>query len=279
MTTIVAPLDMFGQPQIRVVDVTAEMARSLLERNIGNRPITSALVNRYARDMVNGRWKMAGDPIRLSKTGKVLDGQHRLTAILKTGVTVPCVVMTDLDDSIFNVIDTGRTRSKSDVIFIEHGLPVETSKLASSAAMLIYAYSNHLYSFKAKITNDELEDFVRSNPGIVQAALYVKDHVPHESPAPKAIAVAFYYFAVALDPYKAEQFIARFMVGAVEGAEDNLLHLRNACFGARANRRPIQTSELLGRLVKIWNAERRGKPIRYFGNTSLRQDEAFPRFI
>lgn len=147
---------------MKVVEVTPEMARQWLYRNLGNRPLTNAVVNRYARDMADGRWKMAGDPIRFSKTGKLIDGQHRLSAILKTGLTILCVVVTDLDDSIFNVIDTGRVRSKSDVIYIEHGLPVETSKLLSSSAMLAYCYSNELYSFKPSVTNDELAEYVRA---------------------------------------------------------------------------------------------------------------------
>lgn len=279
MQAILAPLDVVEQPKMKVVDVTPEMARQWLERNLGNRPITGAVVNRYARDMVSGRWKMAGDPIRFSKTGKLIDGQHRLTAILKTGVTVPCLVLTGLDDAIFNVIDTGRTRTKSDVVFIEHGLPVETSKLLSSSAMLVYAYENELFSFKPSVANDELSEFIRAHPRLISATQYVRENVPHASPAPKAVAVAFYYFASALDDGRAKRFLERFMVGAANGTDDNLLHLRNACFSGRVNRRPMHTADLFGRLVRIWNSERRGKPIRYFNNTVVRPDEAFPRFI
>ena len=264
---------------MKMMDVTPSIARQWLARNMGNRPITASVVNRYARHMDGGKWKMAGDPIRFSKTGKLIDGQHRLTAIVKTGLTVPMVVLTGLEDAIFNVIDTGRARSKSDVLFIEHGLPVETSKLLSSSAALAYCYRNELYSFKPSITNEELSAFIRENSGLIAATQHVRENVPHESPAPKAIAVAFWFFASQLDQALADRFLERFMVGAVEGANDNLLHLRNACLNARANRRPLSTADLLGRLIKIWNAERRGKPIAYFNNTALRKDESFPRFI
>lgn len=279
MDKIISQEDIFGQPQMKMFDVTPAVARQWLDRNIGNRPITTSAVNRYARDMIGGKWRMTGDPIRFSKTGKLIDGQHRLTAIVKTGVTVSCVVMTGLDDEIFDVIDTGRSRSKSDVLVIEHGLPVETSKLLSSSAALAYSYVNELYSFKPNVTNKDLSDFIRDNPDLINATQHVREAVPHESPAPKAVAVAFYYFASKLDQTLADRFIERFMVGAVDGANDNLLHLRNACFNARACRRPIRPSDLMWRLIKIWNSERRGKPIAYFSNTGVRNGEAFPKFI
>lgn len=264
---------------MKMIDVTPAIARQWLDRNIGNRPITTSVVNRYARDIAGGKWKMAGDPIRFSKTGKLIDGQHRLTAILKTGTAVQMVVMTGLGDEIFNVIDTGRARSKSDVIFIEHGLPAETSKLLSSSAALAYCYRHELYSFKPSVTNEELAAYVRDNSGLINATQHVRERVPRECPAPKAIAVAFYFFASQFDPVLADRFLDRFMVGAVDGANDNLLHMRNLCFNSRANRRPFGAAEVMGRLIKIWNSERRGKPIAYFNNTAVRKDESFPRFI
>lgn len=48
---------------------------------------------------------------------------------------------------------------------------------------------------------------------------------------------------------------------------------------AKAIRRPISKAETVWRLVKIWNAEQRGTPIKFFSNTGVRAKEAFPRFI
>jgi hypothetical protein len=279
MNSIVPPINTSCEPTIKVVTVTPDLARQWLGRNTGNRPLSSGVVNRYTNEMTNGRWRMTGDAIRFSNTGKLIDGQHRLTAVVRSGVSITSVVIFELEDSIFGLIDDGKPRGRSDVLYIEFGLPVETTKLLSSSALLVHNYENEIYSFKGKISNNEIVEFVRQRPGLIHAAQYVYDNTPRESPVARSIAVAFFHFASELDRGRAERFIERFMVGAVDGVDDNLLHLRNAAFSARSSRRPFGTREMLGRLVKIWNSERRGKPIRYFNNTSLRQDEAFPRFI
>lgn len=279
MSAILSNQALFGEPTMKVVTVTPDLARQWLERNMGNRPVALAVVTRYAEEMKAGRWKLTGDAIRFSNSGKLIDGQHRLHAIVKAGVAITCVVMTELDDSIFNVIDIGKSRVKSDVLYIEYGLPVETVKLVASSAQLAFFYDHEMYSFKGRISNEELLSYVRQHHGLIHAAQYLREHSPHEAPVPKSIFAAFYYFASALDESRAARFVERFMVGAVDDATDNLLHLRNLCFTQRAMRRPVGVREVFGRLIKIWNSERRNKPIRHFGNTSLRQDEVFPRFI
>jgi len=267
------------QPKMRVMQVTPDIARAWLQRNTGNRPFRRANANKVLNDIKRGGWKMTGDAIRFSKSGKLIDGQHRLTAVVESGITVETLVISGLDDEIFDVIDTGAKRGKSDVVAIEFDLGADMSRLVSSAAGMALHYERGFYSFRDGFENHEVLSYLRSNPALIFAAQHVRERVPHESPAPKSIAAMFWFFASRLDPLRADRFLERFMVGAVDGADDNLLHMRNALFSARAARRPIQTREIIGRLIKIWNSERKGKPIKYFNNTGLRADEAFPKFI
>lgn len=265
-------------PSVSVVDVTPEIAREWLSRNIGNRPASQAHVAKLERAIVAGKWKMTGDPIRFSKTGKLLDGQHRLQAILNSGMTVACVVMRDLDDEIFDVLDSGKGRQKSDVLFIELGLPVETCKVLASAVGWVLDYDRELYGFHGKADKAEVLEFVQINPAMIASAEYAQA-LPHQSPVPRSIAAMFHFYAARRNQASAERFLERFMVGAVDGADDNLLHLRNKCFTAKLVRRPISRTAVFGQMIKIWNAEQRNKPIKYFNNSALRQDEQFPTFI
>lgn len=264
---------------MQVVSVTPEIARKWLGRNAGNRPLKMAHVARLASAIRNGKWKLTGDPVRFSDTGKLIDGQHRLQAIVDAEMTVQCVVMHGLNDDIFDVIDSGSPRSKADAVFIQYGLPVAKSGLLASTAGLAYQYANGSPSFKGKVPSDELLKYIGANPDLVDAVSHIYDTTPHENPVAKSIAAAFYFFACRKDPALAESFIVRFMVGAVEGANDNLLYLRNFCFNARAARRPIQSSEIFGRLIIVWNSERRGKPIKHQTNIRVRTEDAYPRFI
>lgn len=274
-------IDIFNRndiPAISVVEVSPEMARKWLERNIGNRPASPKHVAKLESAIRGGKWKMTGDPIRFSKSGKLIDGQHRLQAILNSGETVTCVVMRDLEDEIFDVLDSGKGRQKSDVLFIELGLPVETCKVLASSAGWVLDYEHGQYGFNGRAEKAEVLEFVQSNPQLIYSAEYAQA-LPHQSPVPRSIAAMFHFYACRRSQVSVERFLERFMVGAVDGANDNLLHLRNKCFNAKVARRPLSRTEVIGQMIKIWNAEQRGKPIKYFSNSALRQDEAFPTFI
>jgi hypothetical protein len=265
-------------PSVSVVDISPELARQWLNLNIGNRPASQAHVAKLERSIREGKWKMTGDPIRFSKTGKLIDGQHRLQAILNSGSTVQCVVMRDLEDEIFNVIDSGKSRQKSDILFIELGLPVETCKVLASACGWVIDYEREQYGFHGKADKSDVLEFVTANPALIESAIYAQA-LPHQSPVPRSIAAFFHFYASRRNQHSAERFLERFMVGTVDGADDNLLHLRNLCFTSKLNRRQLGRPEIIWRMIKIWNSEQRAKPIRYFSNTAVRQGEAFPTFI
>ena len=178
-----------------------------------------------------------------------------------------------------DVIDSGSPRSKADAVFIKYQLPVAKSGLLSSTANIAHQYASGSISFRGKVATDDLLQFIDSNPDIVDAVNYVYDSTPHENPVAKSIAAAFYFFACRKDRQLADAYILRFMVGAVEGANDNLLYLRNFCFNARAARRPVQVGDIFGRLVIVWNSERRGKPIKHPHNIRVSSESAYPRFI
>lgn len=264
-------------PSICVSEVTPDLAREWLTRNIGNRSSSPAWVKELEGFIHDGRWRMTGDPIRFSKTGKLIDGQHRLQAILNSGKTVQCVVMRNLADDIFDVIDSGKSRTKVDVIFIEYGLPMEVCKILSSSTGAAIDYERAQFGFGGKADKTELRAFVNENPLIIQSAVYAQK-LPHQTPVPKSIAAFFHFYAARRNQEDAERLIERFMVGAVNGPNDNLLHLRNLCMNGRANRRLVSRMEIIGRLIRIWNAEQRGQPIKYFNNTLVRKDDVFPLF-
>lgn len=69
----------------------------------------------YAEDMREGNWNPNSPaPIVISETGKLLDGQHRLSAIVSTGIPLLSWVCFDCDESTYDFIDSGHTRRLSD---------------------------------------------------------------------------------------------------------------------------------------------------------------------
>lgn len=106
--------------------------------NTKNRPLTEGLVDRYAQDILNRRWRINGETIVIGDHGEVLSGQHRLWAVIraeeirtsdaqkyhwadlwKGPVTMETLVVYGVDenDDIVNTLDTGKPRTFADVIY------------------------------------------------------------------------------------------------------------------------------------------------------------------
>lgn len=97
--------------------VTPEMAKEFLQRNSNNyRKLSESVVRSYRIDMESGNWKFNGDSVKFNKSGLLVDGQHRLTAIVRSGVSVPMVVITDIDDDV-NIYDIGKARTLKDIAY------------------------------------------------------------------------------------------------------------------------------------------------------------------
>lgn len=100
--------------------ITPTEAKRMLERTtFRNRPLNQKHVN-YLADLISaGFWKINGDTIKLDVRGNVLDGQHRLHAIIKSQRPITTVVIRNLKSSVFDAIDTGRmVRSDGNVLSI-----------------------------------------------------------------------------------------------------------------------------------------------------------------
>lgn len=79
-----------------IENVTPELAESWLARNTANRRMRRATAEAYARDMESGDWRENGDAICFAVDGTLLDGQHRLTAVVLSGISVPLLIVRDL---------------------------------------------------------------------------------------------------------------------------------------------------------------------------------------
>lgn len=77
--------------------VSPEMAARWLTRNHSNREVDTGAVRRYSEAMLSGRWRLSGESLKFKVGGEVLDGQHRLMAVVRSGCTVPMLVLTDVE--------------------------------------------------------------------------------------------------------------------------------------------------------------------------------------
>jgi len=96
-------------------NITPKVATKYLNANTLNRPLKPGHVERLASDMKAGAWTKCLAPIAFYEDGSLADGQHRLWAIVESGVTVRFRVVRELPKEAGVNIDTGIIRTVVDV--------------------------------------------------------------------------------------------------------------------------------------------------------------------
>lgn len=101
-----------------IVDIGPHEATIMLRGNGANRPLSAMIVRRLADEMSAGRWVYNGDPIRISPAGQLIDGQHRLHAVIRSGVMIRALVLRNIDAEVFDTIDSGKPRTVADALSV-----------------------------------------------------------------------------------------------------------------------------------------------------------------
>jgi hypothetical protein len=148
-----------------VLTVDPETARQMLSAQEGhhNRKTRPGAVARYAATMRSGSWVTSPEPLVFSPSGRLLNGQHRLNAVVKTGMPQTFLFMFGVDEQVFQVLDRGAPRSLADAL----DLP---KKLAEAARF--FAYLRSTGGDKTVIDSDvaKMADIFSDAHAAVQAA-------------------------------------------------------------------------------------------------------------
>ena len=95
-----------------VVNVNPELAQKWLNKNItNNRTINEGRVTAYANEMKARNWILNGQAIQFDEGGSLIDGQHRLSAVIRSGMTVQMLVVKNVPRCAVEVIDTMQPRT------------------------------------------------------------------------------------------------------------------------------------------------------------------------
>ena len=97
-----------------IILVTPEMAKQYLLCNEGNRLVRPGWVNYLTYCIQSNEWQTTHQGVAFANDGRLLDGQHRLMAIVKAGIPTELMVSYGWDEAVFAAIDNGMHRSDSD---------------------------------------------------------------------------------------------------------------------------------------------------------------------
>jgi len=159
--------------EVTEVTITPEMAVEMLEANKHNRPLSDQHVKRLTRQIVEGKWIVNGDSIKFSESGDVLDGQHRLWAIIYARMAVRSLVVRGISNDAFATIDTVRKmRNGADMLHLM-GM-VKYRQIAAGALQWLVRYQRGVIEeWKApenRVENADIEQAFAKHPQISIAA-------------------------------------------------------------------------------------------------------------
>lgn len=152
--------------------VTPQIAQQKLTGNLINRTLSPDIVERYALDMLAGRWRRNNNAIGFTPEGELLDGQHRLSAVVRAAEIDPAFkgvdmeIVDDLNADARRTIDIGRKRSIGDVLHMEGRT---NGVLVGATAKIVMNYLEDVPITTLRGT-PELHDFINANPDLWLAA-------------------------------------------------------------------------------------------------------------
>lgn len=141
--------------QVSVETITPKQAEKYLQFNTSNRTLRKSLVSQYARDMTNSKWKLTHQGIAFNCDGTLLDGQHRLAAIVESGTTIDMLVVRGVDSRHQLVMDDHAKRSAYDALTLTKGEVVTATDVA-----IVRAVVELQDSCNSRNTKEELYDLI-----------------------------------------------------------------------------------------------------------------------
>ena len=256
--------------------ITPSRAKELLEANINNRRVKNEVVNRYAQDILAGRWKEdTGEVIKISKSGIVLDGQHRLYAIVKANIHVFLHIGYGIDDSVSDVLDTGSARSSSD-LFVFNGIKNDTS--IPSIIKKYYKFKNNIFADKLDktLTNAQVLIEYRKNEDLWQD-IANKSQNWYNSFAKilsQSILGGFYSTFKEIDPEIANKFMNELCTG-INISNDTIRILKNKLIQDKVSNKKISTTLKRIFIIKTWNCFIQGTELKRLSFDN--ENESYPK--
>ena len=247
------------------VNVTPLIASQWLETQEGNRPVKQSVVEKYAMSMRDGEWTETGETIKFDIHNNLIDGQHRLFAVLETEKTLPFEVVWGLPTSARDRMDTGSIRSGSDVLGM-HGVSYPRAVFPALGILKSYLAGqlpSIYYSGRNRISNAEAYDMFLQYPSIEHSATLTANMLPLRRLMPRSYAAFLHYIFSQVSVEANQIFWAKLVSGADLGHDDAVLHLREKLIANKGavGRAKMDITLFLALCIKTWNGFRRGKPV------------------
>jgi hypothetical protein len=256
------------------VQITPDLAARLLARNTRNRHQSPSQVAFYARQISEGRWQRNPQPILVDSDGHLLDGQHRLAAVIEADTPIWAKVEHGVSPDLMQVVDTGKSRTMGDLLVMAgacYGSAANTYAAILRRCIAWEKYTNPFSGMQggasgtwgARPSNAEGLDAMKRYPADEIERAVKRAHLIHRAEIRGGDAVwgtLLLRFA-RLDEEATIDFVQSLVSGAELPANSPILALRNRLQHYRGPRNAIPVEEIASMIIRAWNAYRRRTPL------------------
>lgn len=244
-----------------IVTVTPAMARRWLGYNDGNRGLKHVRIDSYVRDIDAGRFLFTGESIKFDWNGRLIDGQNRLTAVIRADKAIRTLVVRGLDPFVQRILDTGSKRSAGDALKMSghHANP----HVLAAAIRLLSAWESGALKTSAstapELTHSEVLSFHSRNSELLDysAKLAQRWHREFETtPSPLAATI---FITSQIDMEAAFTFFSGMFEMDLDGKSDPRSVLLRRLRSLREEK-PIP-AQVVYFVLRAWNAWRDQQPI------------------
>lgn len=243
-------------------EISPERAAEILAtRNKKNRNLKERKVEQYTRDMRAGNWKDNGATLSFSPSGMLLDGQHRLTAVVRSGRTIRFLVLHNVPEDAQTTMDTGAARSFADVLKLDRGVTNVNNVAALTRKV-------HLWELRKPGGNFLSPSFTPSTPELLETFDAHRDSIEHAArvagrvSGPSNITASVvglaYWVLRNINEDEADEFFRRLQSGLATSTEDPIYRLLAFARG-QGNEGSAGEYKMLAVIFKAWNAWIRGE--------------------
>jgi hypothetical protein len=266
--------------QTFLVSVSPAVASSWLLLNQGNRNPSKAKIRRFAAAIKAGRWVQNGETVKFSITGRLLDGQSRLRAIVLAGVPAVLELRAGLPDDVQQSMDIGEVRKGTHTLEM---LGEKYPNILSPALRYVYRWqegtlSGNKFGTSSVLENMEIAPLLKKHAGLgASVGWCVSAGHKVASLMPASEAAFFHYVFGCASKAKRDSFFEAVATGLGLTATHPAYHLRERLQADRAASARMDKRERFALVIKAWNAHLGGQKVGQLRFTSTGNTrEAFP---
>jgi len=237
---------------VRVL-ITPEVATEWLETRGDNRKVMQTVVDTYATDMKEGRWVFNGAPIQFDEHGKLLNGQHRLWAIIESGCSIEAVVQWGIPRAAQATIDTGAKWRGKDVLYMKGEKNVS---LLQATLKWVDKDEKGMILGMRPISNSQTLEVLERHPNVRRSVDFISSV---KGPLYASVAAFLHYKIAPEDPEKADTFFQRLADGLELTEQNPIYRLRERLGLSWKSMAKIGHTDAMALAIIAWNAYRAGR--------------------